>query len=358
MKANKSNAQASKKKKKSNSSKAVVKRDMPVAVIVKPRKTAAKIRSLNNHGGIIIRHRELVGDTLAESGATITSRYNVNPGNNALFPWLSKIANAYENYRFTAFSFHYMPYASTAFSGQILVAHDPDPTDSYPTTEAQFSAYEYLLCPPYAEGSLVVPPKHLNMLGPDKKIVKSGFVGLGPGNEVHDSGSLFCRVAKINPAGPATIGSWWVEYEVELFSPSSENLGDGSATLQGNAINFKNTSISTYGYLDWRYSAGAYQGPFLRVGTYIMVVTMQTTGTSPIITDIALSGYQFPDVGVPIIGEISTAVNSANVTVAYIIVNRHEGQFNMTINGTGVFTVVTTNVWIASLTTDAIHYLP
>lgn len=51
----------------------------------------------NTSGGCIVRHREYLGDLQGSQGFILES-YNINPGNPKLFPWLSSVANNFEQW--------------------------------------------------------------------------------------------------------------------------------------------------------------------------------------------------------------------------------------------------------------------
>jgi len=62
-----------------------------------------------NQGSINVRHREFVTDVPAANASIFSLFINspINPGNGALFPWLSQIAIRYESYRFKNLRFVY-----------------------------------------------------------------------------------------------------------------------------------------------------------------------------------------------------------------------------------------------------------
>jgi len=64
------------------------------------------MKNSSNPGGIIVRHREYVADI---EGTTnfVNREYPLNPGLIKTFPWLSQVADAFEEYRIRGMVFEY-----------------------------------------------------------------------------------------------------------------------------------------------------------------------------------------------------------------------------------------------------------
>lgn len=93
--------------------------------------------------GIIVQHREFVASLTGNSasfvllGLSSTSPgYDINPGASTMFPWLSKLAVAYEKYQFMSLEFELVPRNSTSSSGAVYMAVDYD-WDDFPASDAQ-----------------------------------------------------------------------------------------------------------------------------------------------------------------------------------------------------------------------------
>lgn len=88
--------------------------------------------------GTVVRHKEMFLDPVSNN----TFQHFQKPMNPALatsFPWLSKIAGAYETYRFRKLKFSYVPQCSTTSSGSFGMYFDYDPTDGFTTSMKQFT---------------------------------------------------------------------------------------------------------------------------------------------------------------------------------------------------------------------------
>lgn len=84
----------------------------------------------------VLSHREFVTSLSGNSAnfvllglSAMTPGYDINPGVAQLFPWASKIAQAYEKYRFTSLKFELVPRNPTTASGAVYMAVDYDYDD-------------------------------------------------------------------------------------------------------------------------------------------------------------------------------------------------------------------------------------
>ena len=86
-------------------------------------------------------HTEFVADV----GGTINGIVNVltiNPAATATFPWLSRIAQGFELYRFKRLRIDYTPSVSTTSAGIVVGAFEFDGNDALPTSKQQLSAMD------------------------------------------------------------------------------------------------------------------------------------------------------------------------------------------------------------------------
>lgn len=82
----------------------------------------------NNSMQITITHTERMADVTA---AVINTNHSlvINPKRPETFPWLSKIAEAFDMYRILKLSVFYRPSCPTTTKGELIMAFDYDPTD-------------------------------------------------------------------------------------------------------------------------------------------------------------------------------------------------------------------------------------
>lgn len=117
---------------------------VPAAISYGSKATVPKSTSLSN-GTIRIRRTEFVGSITngAVTGYSLigvsaqTPGYDLNPGCNLLFPWLSGISQFYERFKFNSIRFSVTPSQATATAGRLYLAVDYDYDDNPPGTKAQ-----------------------------------------------------------------------------------------------------------------------------------------------------------------------------------------------------------------------------
>jgi hypothetical protein len=106
----------------------------------------------------VVAHRELVLDTTADTSFT-PIQVVCNPGIASSFPWLSKVAGAYEQYKFKKLVFEYVPQCPTTSDGSAGLYFDYDATDGLTTSVADFSSmYGSVITKIWADELLKVNP--------------------------------------------------------------------------------------------------------------------------------------------------------------------------------------------------------
>lgn len=80
------------------------------------------------HTSIRVHHREYLTDIVG-GGATFRNEYSMNPGMDNRFPWLSRLASAYEKYDVHNFQVEWVPSIPTTYTGSISIVPDYDPAD-------------------------------------------------------------------------------------------------------------------------------------------------------------------------------------------------------------------------------------
>lgn len=176
-------------------------------------------------GSIFVRHREIIAEVQGTSLFTAT-KYPIQPGLGYLFPWLSRIALNYEKYKIKKCRFEYINSINTGHTGNVVMAIDYDASDATPTNlQAIMNNKSAVMGPAYVCSHLDFAQSGGN------KAVGSQFYVRGnalPANEdikLSDVGNFF--FATSGHTNSLTIGTIWVDYEVELITP--ENDPDAAA---------------------------------------------------------------------------------------------------------------------------------
>lgn len=177
---------------------------------------------IQNNGKIcIVKHRELLETITGNTNFQIPFSYQINPGLASSFPWLSGIANQWEQYRFNRLVYHYIPRCSTTKVGSVMLVPDYDVLDAPPQNEREASTYfEAIEDASWREIRCNLQPASLQPMGP-KKYVRSGSVSSDL--KTYDGGKLYVCV---NGQDDTTaIGKLWVEYEVSFYVPQTNSTG-------------------------------------------------------------------------------------------------------------------------------------
>lgn len=170
---------------------------------------------------IRVRHSEYLGDISVSSGTTFVAQFSqpINPGNPAVFPWLSTIAQGFEQWSPKGIVFEFKSTASTNVSsgtnlGNLAIASDYDVYDDPPTSRVQMlqmafsqdgsvgaNAYHGLECDPKQN------PLGKYWILHDNEIVE------GSAREYH-----LCQttLAANNGAAAGVVGGLWIHYDIEL----------------------------------------------------------------------------------------------------------------------------------------------
>jgi len=174
-------------------------------------------------GGIVLTHKEYIGDVYANDvGVNFSVQsYSLNPGLTSTFPWLSQIANNYEEYEIIQCAFTYKPTCSdnqeTAGLGTVCAVtiydvNDPDYTNKRDVlTGAGANAV-------VITGSLVhgVECDDEQNSGSSQKYVRNGPV-VGTSLKDYDAAKVnFCVVGTAPSIANQTIGELWISYTVML----------------------------------------------------------------------------------------------------------------------------------------------
>lgn len=188
-----------------------------------------------------ISHRELVSTISGNTTYAVTS-FALNPGISATFPWLSSVANSYEQYRFLRLRFIYVPRCATSYAGSVLLSPEYDALDSAPTSEASqammLGTEENV---PWVEQMIDLSVPDMFSLG-SRKFTRSTSVS-NSDLKTYDAGQLF--VGRASCADTNAIGKLWVEYDVELYVPQNPSVGLVSAIGSASIYNLASDQTIT-----------------------------------------------------------------------------------------------------------------
>jgi len=202
---------------------------------------------------VVISHREYIGDIFAPpAGDTFQNTpYSVNPGIERTFPWLSQIAQNYDEYTIHQLMFSYRSTvsdfaAASGQIGQVIMATIYNASSEPFSDKSAMMQYDSSMSTKTSESMIhgvECDPSKLS--GPRGRFIRANPVLVGQDINQYDHG-LFNVAVTETPSGYANqaMGELWVSYTVELRKPkffTNRGLGisrDVFASIaSGTAIN-------------------------------------------------------------------------------------------------------------------------
>lgn len=173
--------------------------------------------------GVTICHREFISD-ITGSSSFVNAQLPINPGQASTFPWLSLVAQQFEEYQVLGMVFEYRPssgsYAGTSSSaalGIVVFATQYNVNQPAFTTKQQIESYEYssstvpfttmihgVECAPHTE---VIPTL----------LVRPSALPTGGTLELYDHGTFNYSTSGMPSA--YVVGELWVSYHIRFMKP-------------------------------------------------------------------------------------------------------------------------------------------
>lgn len=273
----------------------VSRKALPAAYATSTKNSGARQRTDRN-GNSTVTHMEYLGEIGVRTPNLfdLQYQYGINPGNQALFPWLSQIAARFETYRFTKLRFVYVETCGTTTAGNVMMASDSDASDPPPVSAQQMMAYKGAIqTPPYSGAVYAIT-------GGDLHRLKTNYIltGVPPPNtdiKTYDIGNFFLAVNA--PAATGSLGRLYVEYTVQLFTP--QVLNDAPSVSFSNAFTVPGSggttdvindpdiagNIPLY-FIEQTSTPGTYDVYLPITGTYTLTFYVGCTGSTTYTYDI------------------------------------------------------------------------
>jgi len=187
----------------------------------------------------VVCHREYLLDVVGTSGFGLTS-FSLNPGLSATFPWLSTVANAYQEYRIHGMIFEFRSlatdYVNSGIPGVLMMGTEYNATAAPFTSKQQMENSEYAV-----SVKPTVNQMHMIECAPGdttlkQRYVRSGALSANSDAKFYDWGTF--QIATQGNSG-ITLGELWISYCVEFFKPqlNSDLTGTPLAgTLSRNTV--------------------------------------------------------------------------------------------------------------------------
>lgn len=208
---------------------------------------------------ITVRHREYVTAIQGSTNFAIQGSYILNPGLSDTFPWLSGIAQSYQEYAIKGMVFHYVPTSGTAVSGtnpalgSVMIQTSYRSNDAPPSSKVEllneFFSNEVVPCHEMAHPIECDPKENPFAI----HYIRNTSIPTNDSPLMYDVGVTTIATAGM-PATGNVVGDLWVTYEVELKKPivSSNVTADAWAGMSfsspGSASNLFGT-LGPNGYV-------------------------------------------------------------------------------------------------------------
>lgn len=216
------------------------------------------------HASNIVCHREYLGDIVGTAGFANNS-YPINPGMSQTFPWLSTVAQNYQEYRLHGLIFEFRPlitdFVTSGAPGVVIMATNYNADSAPYTTKQAMENTEFAV-----SVKPTLPLIHAVECAADEnpfkiQYVRTGALPTGQDLKSYDLG-LFQFATQANPT--QALGELWVSYCVEFLKPTLP-LDIGGVVQSGHI--YRNTTSAA--------------NPIGLIGVFVRgTLAMTATGTS------------------------------------------------------------------------------
>jgi len=196
---------------------------------------------------IVVRHREYLSDvvTSATVGQFAIESFALNPGLDTSFPWLSGIAQQYQEYTWKGLIFEYVSTSGSTVIGAGSLGSIEMATQ-YRSTAAPFTNKVTMLNEHFStDGKPSIDFCHPVECDPAEnpfniQYVRGAAVPVGEDQKMYDLGTF--SIASVgSPAASVNVGELWVSYEVELRKPQVADV----VNLYGESAHYVNALASS-----------------------------------------------------------------------------------------------------------------
>lgn len=189
----------------------------------------------NGRSGVTITHKEYIGDISASTAFKLQLAQNINPSNYVLFPWLSTIAQNFEEYQFAGLVFEFKTMSSSSILsntstalGTVMMGTEYDILDGNFGTKVQMNNHQWSSSTKPSMNMLhgIETKKGQNVLG--RKFCRN-FTSLIDPNVSDDPRFYDIGIFQVATQGmqaavvDSTIGELWASYSCKFYKPQLIN---------------------------------------------------------------------------------------------------------------------------------------
>jgi len=207
----------------------------------------------NSMHGVIVRHKEYIGD-IGPSVLFTPRSYPIQPGSDVTFPWLSQIAPAFTEYRWRGIMFTYKTTSSDLVTstnpslGSVIMATDYNAAEEPFIDKRSMENFEYSnSSKPSMSFAHMVECEKAQTAHPTL-YTRTAPPPPNADIRLYDIGTFTIATQGMQATVPeATIGELWCSYEIELFKPRF----DVDAGIEDDSwANFQSTAAQPTGTLN------------------------------------------------------------------------------------------------------------
>jgi len=171
--------------------------------------------------GTRIAHREFVANVNATTAFSL-AEYGINPGDPSTFPWLSTVADSYEQYKFRGLVFEFHPTSGQVTSsnpalGAIVMATSYDVYAPKFISKTTMESYEFSTSTVPCNSALhpVECAEGTRLQG--TLLTRTSTTPTGANLQLYDVGAF--NIASVGAVSTYVCGELWVSYDVEFYKP-------------------------------------------------------------------------------------------------------------------------------------------
>lgn len=222
------------------------------------------IQNSINSDGVIVRHREYIAD-IQSSQNFMNHNLPINPGLTGTFPWLSQIANAFEQYRFRGLIFEFKSLAADALisgadnigQGSVIMATQYNSLSPGFSNKNEMENYNFANSNKPSVSFLHPVECALYQTPNTPLYIRNGALPPNADERLYDLGNFNIATQGL-PSDTGSVGELWATFEIEFFKPKyNPNTAEGLQAdnfNSGAAQNF--TTLNPFGTV----TAGYYRG--------------------------------------------------------------------------------------------------
>jgi len=238
----------------------------------------------SNNQSIVVRHKEYVTDVLSSTAFASFAQYPLNPGLSTSFPWLSGIAQQFQEYTWKGIIYEFISTSGDVVASSNTALGSVMMVTSYRATAPPFTNKVQLLNEFFASDakpseSFCHPIECNPKENPyNVQYVRGAAVPAGEDQKTYDLGVMTVATMGMQAAS-VDIGELWVSYEVELRKPVSNQDVDNFAlaahytnTTTSAAAQFGTARVALYDNIGMSFSSTTCSFPLGSIGTYQVTI--------------------------------------------------------------------------------------